>query len=216
MLASLLAHGLLAAILVLSLHSTSVKPLILHISMTSTRQSVPMAPAPALAPALAAPHTQTKKPATTMPQPVISPNTNEPAITSTTATNSPSLPVPAITSSPPTPAAPMASEPIPATQPVVNTTPETPARFDAAYLHNPQPIYPLSARRRGWQGEVLLTVWVSATGEATKVEVTQSSSIYSLDESAIAAVQTWRFVPAQRGGVAIASTVTVPIIFKLN
>jgi protein TonB len=37
-----------------------------------------------------------------------------------------------------------------------------------------------------------------------------------LDESAIDAVEKWKFIPAKRGETPIASSVIVPIIFKLN
>jgi protein TonB len=37
-----------------------------------------------------------------------------------------------------------------------------------------------------------------------------------LDEAAVSAVEGWRFVPAKRGDTPVASTVMVPINFKLD
>lgn len=59
---------------------------------------------------------------------------------------------------PPPPAAPAA--PALATAPVVNTEPD----YQASYLHNPRPPYPMVARRMGWEGRVILNVQVLAEG----------------------------------------------------
>lgn len=89
-------------------------------------------------------------------------------------------------------------------------------RFDAAYLHNPKPAYPLLARRRGEEGRVLLKVEVSAAGLPEQVRIAQSSGHASLDEAALNTVRNWRFVPAQQGGTPVAASVLVPILFKLE
>lgn len=108
----------------------------------------------------------------------------------------------------PVPAAPINIAPAP--------VPVTAARFDADYLDNPKPIYPLVSRRLGEQGKVLLRVHVSAAGLAEKVEVKTGSGYARLDQAAGDAVGRWRFVPARRGEQAIAAWVQVPIIFQLE
>lgn len=90
------------------------------------------------------------------------------------------------------------------------------ARYDAAYLRNPPPEYPPVARRRGEAGTVLLSVWVEADGRAGEVSVRQGSGSARLDRAALEAVRRWRFVPAKNGGVALASRIEVPIIFRLE
>lgn len=90
------------------------------------------------------------------------------------------------------------------------------ANFKANYLHNPKPEYPAIAKSRGWQGKVLLRVQVSAEGTALQVNVDTSSGHEMLDESAMEAVNRWKFIPAKRGETAVASTVLVPIIFTLR
>jgi periplasmic protein TonB len=94
--------------------------------------------------------------------------------------------------------------------------PYTEASFNANYGTNPKPKYPDIARSRGWQGKVLLRVSVSAEGRSVAVNVQRSSGHDVLDESAVAAVEKWKFIPARRGDTAVACSVLVPIIFTLN
>jgi protein TonB len=88
--------------------------------------------------------------------------------------------------------------------------------FNAAYLQNPPPAYPLMSRRRGEKGTVMLRVYVSAQGEAESVQVRTSSGFPSLDTAALEAVRRWRFVPARQGTQPIAAFVIVPIVFSLE
>ena len=90
------------------------------------------------------------------------------------------------------------------------------ARFDAAYLNNPPPVYPVLSRRKREQGKVLLRVQVSAQGAAERVAIQTSSGHVRLDSAALEAVKRWRFVPARRGGEAVAASVVVPIVFRLD
>lgn len=103
-------------------------------------------------------------------------------------------------------------EPMPEPRPVEIT----PARFDAAYLHNPPPVYTEQSRRRGEQGKVLLLVQVTAEGVAAAVDIKQSSGFTRLDQAAVNAVRKWRFVPARRGAETVAATVVVPVTFRLD
>lgn len=77
------------------------------------------------------------------------------------------------------------------------------------------PAYPDEARRRGWQGRVVLRVHVSAAGDVTDVEVVQSSGYALLDAAAATAVRGWKFYPARRAEAAVPSTVRVPVEFAL-
>lgn len=97
-----------------------------------------------------------------------------------------------------------------------NAEPYSEASFNANYGSNPKPQYPAIARRRDWQGKVLLRVSVSAEGLSEAVAIQRSSGHDALDESAVAAVTKWKFIPAKRGVIAVASSVIVPIIFTLN
>lgn len=86
-----------------------------------------------------------------------------------------------------------------------------------AYGANPLPPYPIVARRLGKEGVVLIEVLVAPDGSPADVRLVQSSGFTPLDESAVATVRSrWRFVPARRAGVPVASRVTVPIRFRLD
>jgi protein TonB len=92
----------------------------------------------------------------------------------------------------------------------------TPLSLNADYLHTPAPEYPPLARRRGEQGRVLLSVTISTTGEAAVVTISQSSGYALLDQSALQAVKTWRFVPARFNNHAVVAEVIVPVRFTLE
>jgi protein TonB len=88
---------------------------------------------------------------------------------------------------------------------------------DVEYAQNPVPIYPIEARRRAQQGTVLLRIEVGVDGSVERVEIAQSSGFDSLDRSAVETVRRrWRFVPAERAGIAIESWCQVPIRFALT
>ena len=94
--------------------------------------------------------------------------------------------------------------------------PPSPARFEAAYLRNPAPVYPAESRRRGEEGRTLLRVRVLADGSPEEILLHLGSGFERLDQAAIDAVRRWKFVPAQQGGSAIAAWVIVPIQFSLR
>ena len=99
-------------------------------------------------------------------------------------------------------------------QPVIAAV--KPARYDAAYLHNPAPQYPPQARRRGEEGTVWVRVLVNAQGEAQEVLLKRSSGYDGLDDAALTAVEAWHFSPAETGGQFLASWVEVPLTFRLE
>ncbi len=125
---------------------------------------------------------------------------------------------------PPVPTVVAAPAPMPITQPpVVVQTPEEPEEITmtsqmltAIYLRNPKPGYPNLSRRLSEQGTVLLRVFVSAAGDATRVDLKESSGFPRLDKAALEAVEGWKFVPARKGDHAIAAWVVVPIKFSLK
>lgn len=84
------------------------------------------------------------------------------------------------------------------------------------YLQNPAPAYPEAARRRGYQGTVMLLAHVDKSGMPVRINIEHSSGHTLLDAAALKAVKTWRFSPARLGDMPIDSTVRVPIKFNLN
>lgn len=84
------------------------------------------------------------------------------------------------------------------------------------YAVNPKPFYPREARRKGFQGEVILRVEVLSNGLVGQVEVKKSSGHEILDRSAFSAVKEWKFLPAKKGKNAISFWVNIPIKFQLQ
>ena len=86
----------------------------------------------------------------------------------------------------------------------------------AGYLKNPPPQYPQAAVRKKQEGLVLLTVTVSGTGQAQKVEIKKSSQYPLLDEAALKAIRRWKFDPAHLGLIHVDSQIDIPIRFVLE
>lgn len=63
---------------------------------------------------------------------------------------------------------------------------------------------------------MLVAVRVSAAGQALEVSIAQSSGSPSLDRAALSGVKRARFVPAQSGGAAVESSMTVSVRFRLD
>jgi protein TonB len=202
---------------------TEAKPLTMEVSMIAIpapKQPIAEPPKPAPPPVEKKPPVPKKPP--TPPKPVVQktkppapkpvPVSDEPA---EFAPFKPSEPVaaPAQASPPPSAASSSSSS---SSQSSTTAQTFTEANFRANYAHNPKPEYPAVARGRGWQGKVLLRVKVSAEGLSDDVSVEQSSGHDILDESAVEAVKKWRFIPAKRGDTPVASSVIVPIDFKLR
>ena len=81
---------------------------------------------------------------------------------------------------------------------------------------NPAPDYPTSALRRGEGGTVLVRVEVDASGMPAGVALVPRSGSRDLDRAAMEAVRKWRFQAAQREGQAVASSLVIPIDFKVD
>ena len=81
-------------------------------------------------------------------------------------------------------------------------------------LSKPTPAYTDEARTLEIEGEVLLDVEFTATGEIHVLKIVRGLG-HGLDESAARAVQGMRFKPAQRNGQPIDIRTTVNIVFRL-
>lgn len=191
---------------------------------------------------IAAPAEQPVKPAAPLASPVVKPKPpfapvkpkKAPALPKKTPVipKSVAIPTPAPESAPAakttassapaqiSPAPPVSVPQSPTATSSVNIKPKTEtfteASYQANYKSNPKPDYPRLAKSRSWQGKVLLRVQVTADGHSAGISVQQSSGHEMLDDAAIEAVKNWTFIPAKRGDTPVASTVTVPIQFKLS
>ena len=91
-----------------------------------------------------------------------------------------------------------------------------PSRTKVRMGNNPRPEYPRTAREAGWEGTVVLWVEVLPDGATGTVRLHKSSGHTMLDESALSAVQSWRFVPAMDGNFPVRSVVQLPVRFDLK
>ena len=98
----------------------------------------------------------------------------------------------------------------------VSTRATTPAVYDAAYLKNPAPRYPMSAIREKAEGTVIVRTEILANGQSGRVELEASSGFESLDVAALSTIKKWRFKPAMVDGQAISQWATIPITFRLT
>ena len=101
-------------------------------------------------------------------------------------------------------------------QPAPPSLPDREPDYQAAYLNNPIPAYPMVARRMGWQGRVVLNVEVLASGLPGQIKLHQSSGHDVLDNAAMQAVRNWRFVAARQSGQVVTKWFLVPIPFILK
>jgi protein TonB len=88
-----------------------------------------------------------------------------------------------------------------------------PASPDAA---NPSPYYPPVARGLGEEGQVDLSVEVLASGQVGHVVLAKSSGYPRLDEAARQSLLSWRFHPAMKNGVPVASIFTYYVRYQLQ
>lgn len=96
-------------------------------------------------------------------------------------------------------------------------TPIAPIGARARPFLAPNPPYPMSARRDGAEGEVLVAASIDPDGLVTAVSVSQSSGRNDLDAAATDTVlRRWRFRPATRAGKPIPSRETVLVRFVLE
>jgi len=98
----------------------------------------------------------------------------------------------------------------------VAATATTAASYDAGYLNNPAPRYPIRAFREQAQGTVIVRAQVLPTGESGTIKLQESSGFEVLDEAAIKAIEQWRFKPATEAGEPIEQWVSIPITFRLT
>jgi len=128
-------------------------------------------------------------------------------------------------SSPKMPTVPDLGEDVPVSEPEAGneSTDESSGAISSAevkarplYLDNPPPEYPALARRRHWQGTVVLEVMVSREGKVLQLQVGESSGREVLDEAALKAVSGWRFEPGRRGSLRVDMLVMVPVRFSLQ
>ena len=220
-LGSVLLHGGVIALLTWGVQHTRV-PAVAVTPMVAplTAQWIELLPAPPVAVADTVPTPAANAAPSRAAPPVVKRSTPAPAAAPVSST-APS--VRAQTKTEPVTKTVAESPPAASAVPVVVTTESSSRpshfqapRFDLAYLDNPPPRYPRTARQMGWEGTVLLRVKVNSQGRADVIRLARSSGYSPLDEAAQEAVARWRFEPAREGEQAVSAWAEVPLVFQLH
>ena len=89
------------------------------------------------------------------------------------------------------------------------------AKYKIGTIQNPHPEYPMIARKKGWQGRLLLNVSVNKNGDVTNINVVETSGFEILDKTSVKTIKNWKFIPARIGGKNIEDNLNIPVSFKL-
>lgn len=84
------------------------------------------------------------------------------------------------------------------------------------YRQNPPPGYPRIARRKGYEGTVVLEVLVGREGRVSDLRLLHSCGHAVLDEAAADSVRSWLFDPGTRDNDPVEMWVKVPVRFQLK
>ncbi len=90
------------------------------------------------------------------------------------------------------------------------------ATYKLGSKKNPHPPYPMIARKEGWQGKLILNVFVNKNGKVKNVELLKSSGYKVLDNVSLQTVKTWSFKPAQLGKRYVEDNIKIPLRFVLE
>jgi protein TonB len=113
----------------------------------------------------------------------------------------------------PEPASPSAPSPSP---PSSGGTGPIKADLTSNLLNAPNPVFPMSSRRKHESGTVVLRVIVGEDGRVDQISVQRSSGSSALDEAALSAVRKWRWSRTMRDGRAVIVTGTVAVNMVLH
>ena len=83
-------------------------------------------------------------------------------------------------------------------------------------INNPHPPYPLIARKKGWEGKLLLNVKINADGTVKDIKIEQSSGYKILDDISKKTLKKWSFIPARLGKKNTEDNLKIPVRFVLN
>ncbi|MEE8336300.1 MAG: energy transducer TonB, partial [Candidatus Neomarinimicrobiota bacterium] len=78
------------------------------------------------------------------------------------------------------------------------------------------PKYPKKAREKGYEGTVIVSVFVNEKGKVTETAVIKSIPGSGLDESAINSIKKVRFKPAKKEGKPVGVWISIPVHFRLK
>jgi len=91
-----------------------------------------------------------------------------------------------------------------------------PGRRLPGYKRTRPPIYPRLAKKRGYQGIVVLDLLVGRQGNVEKINVWKSSGYSLLDDAAVIAAKKWTFTPGFNGTRNVGMWIKAPVHFRLT
>lgn len=101
-------------------------------------------------------------------------------------------------------------------EPQPETDPERELFRPAKVRSAPKPAYPAEAREKNKEGTVVVRLQISEAGRVINASVVSSSGVPSLDEASLRGVRRWTYEPARRGKIAVASSVTARLTWRLT
>ena len=90
------------------------------------------------------------------------------------------------------------------------------ALYKIGSINNPHPPYPHIARKKGFEGKLILEVLVNEDGSVKSTSIRESSGYEILDTVSKETVEKWTFIPAKKMGQAVKDNIQVPIKFVLT
>ncbi len=78
------------------------------------------------------------------------------------------------------------------------------------------PVYPTLARNKGYEGTSVFIATINPDGTIKDLQLSKTSGHTILDKAAKEALRHWKFTPAKRNGITVASQLRIPIIFRLG
>ena len=90
------------------------------------------------------------------------------------------------------------------------------ATYKIGSAKNPHPAYPLIARKKGWEGRVLIQAEIDREGNVSGIKVLESSGFKVLDNASLETLKKWKFTPAKIGNKFVDDTVNIPVKFLIT
>ena len=89
------------------------------------------------------------------------------------------------------------------------------AKYKIGTIENPHPEYPIIARKKGWQGRLLLAVHIDQNGNVLNIHVKETSGYEILDRASVKTIRDWKFLPARHGNRYVEDNINIPVSFRL-
>ena len=93
---------------------------------------------------------------------------------------------------------------------------ESSATYKIGSAKNPHPTYPLIARKKGWEGRVIIQAEIDREGNVLEIKVLESSGFKVLDNASLETLKKWKFTPARIGNKFVDDTVDIPVNFLIT